>query len=487
MLLDRLKTLSKDSITYGLSGALSGLVSFLLLPLYAHALTPGDYGYLSVLTVLQSVLEITIVFGLSSALFRYYLMADSTDEKQNVLNTCSWTQFFFVLVIGLVAGLLSGQISLFFFESIDLKSAVSLVVLTACTSSLHTMVQGIIRAERKPFLYLAIQVFRLLLSILLNIYFVVFLGKGFMGVIYGNLLATVVSVIPVLWWFASKISFSFSSFIFFKIVRFSGPIYLSNLFFFALNLSDRFFLNYFLTEEDVGIYSFGSKIGSIVMVGVISPFSLAVVPFVISISRQKDFENTFIKIVNYFFIGVTSLSIAIFFFSREIIQLIATPAYNEATNVIGPVLLASIFYGLYYMISIITDIIEKTHFTMIVIGASALLGIGLNLILIPKVGIYGAVISTCVANLSLVFLIFVLLQKAYKLNYEVDIFIKMLSLVAINVAAVRILENAIESNFQLILCKMGVLIFFVASLFWTNVIKKQEKNYLKMLLGKVVK
>jgi O-antigen/teichoic acid export membrane protein len=479
MLLDRLKTLSKESIIYGLSGALSGVVSFLLLPLYAHALTPADYGHLSVLTVLQTVLEITIVFGLSSALFRYYLMADSENEKQEVLNTCIWTQFLFVAGIGILGLLLSAETSLFFFNNNDFATAVRLIVLTACISSLHTMVQGIIRAERKPFLYLMIQVFRILLSIVLNIYFVVFLEKGFMGVIYGNLLATGVSVIPVLFWLARKISFSFSRTIFFKIVRFSGPIYLSNLFFFVLNLSDRFFLNHFLTEDHVGIYSFGSKIGSIVMIGFITPFSLAAVPFVMSIARQKDFERTFVKIVNYFLIAVTSISMVIFFFSTEIVQVVASAQYAAAKSVVGPVLLASIFYGMYYVISITADIIEKTHYAMIVIAFGAVVGTVSNLTLIPHLGIYGALIANCAANFTILSLIYVLTQKACRINYDVSIFVKIPLLVSVNVCLFFLLEATIHSVALLIIAKVLTLAFFALSLFWINIFKSEEKEFLR--------
>jgi O-antigen/teichoic acid export membrane protein len=69
-LINQLKIISKETIIYGIGNAAGSVVSFLLLPLYTKYLTPEDYGYLSIFSVLQSIIEISAVFGLSSGLFR---------------------------------------------------------------------------------------------------------------------------------------------------------------------------------------------------------------------------------------------------------------------------------------------------------------------------------------------------------------------------------------------------------------------------------
>jgi O-antigen/teichoic acid export membrane protein len=484
MLLDRIKTLSKESFIYGLSGALSGVVSFILLPLYAHVLSPEDYGYLSVLSVFQMVLEITVIFGLNSALFRYYLMADSEDEKQSVLDTCAIAQLGFIVVVGALIFLLSGQISLVLFEIDTLQKAIVLVALTAFTSSLHTLVQSIIRAERKPTIYLLMQILRLLLSIALNIYFVAYRKESFMGVVMGNLIATIVSIVPFLWWISRKISLRFSGIYFLKVIAFAWPIYLSNLFFFLMSLSDRFFLNYFLSPTDVGIYSFGSKLGSIVMVGIITPFSTAVVPFVLSIAKAPDFKKTFPKILKYFFLTISYCSLVVLFFSSELVQLLAADDYAPARFVIGPVLIAYVFYGLYYTVSILLDIVEKTKISSLVIMTGAIVAIGSNLLLIPVLNIYGAVVSCVLSNGTLFLLIYVYCQRHYRLTYELRAFVRTFALIFLFILILWTIEQ-IPNELIGIILKGIALAAFIAALYLAGVFDAMEKQKIRATFRKL--
>ena len=57
-----------------------------------------------------------------------------------------------------------------------------------------------------------------------------------------------------------------------KILHFGVQISITSLLFYVLDFSDRFIMNELLTLSDVGIYSLGYKIGSLINIILILPF-----------------------------------------------------------------------------------------------------------------------------------------------------------------------------------------------------------------------
>jgi O-antigen/teichoic acid export membrane protein len=458
----------------------------LLLPLYTKFLTPEDYGYLAIFSVFQSVIEITAVFGLSSGLFRYYIMANDAVEQQEVINTCFWTMTLFIVGLTLIMFLFMDQFSLILFGSTKYSKYLTMVTVTGLLSAFGNFIFSFMRAERKPIFFAVAQTVKVLLLTLANVYFVAVLLWSYAGIIIGNLVVGVAITFIVLIWFSRFISFSFSSAYFKKIIIFVTPIYMVNVFFLLLNLSDRFFLNYFLSPTEVGLYSFGNKMGSVVMIGVITPFSIAVVPYALSIAKEKDFKKIFSKIMKYFLIFLISLSLCIFYFSKEIILVMSNVSYVDASGIIGPVLLSSIFYGLYYNLSIAIDIVEKTYLSTIVVVTGAVVSIGLNYYTIPLFGMYGSALASCISNGVLFLLMYFFCQRHFPIHYEVAAFLKLMGIIILytiiySCIVLAGLPAGIAIPIKIILC-----ILFPGSLFVARIFDAKEREYANNYIQRVM-
>ena len=240
-MLKHLRSLSKDTLIYGLGNASVSIVSFLLLPLYTRFLTPEDYGRLSMFTVYQSVAEITISFSLSSALFRYYLMAK--EDGRPVLSTCLALQAGLILLFGLPLFFAAKPLSFALFQSGEYANQVQIVTATALLGALTSLLYALVRAKLKTTLFAIMQTIRTAGMAGMNLLFITRLHMNFKGVLLTNILIAAITLAflaPVLWKdFAAAISFPLAK----RILVFCGPIYLVNLFAFFLNMSDRFFLN----------------------------------------------------------------------------------------------------------------------------------------------------------------------------------------------------------------------------------------------------
>jgi O-antigen/teichoic acid export membrane protein len=428
-LIQQVKTVSKETIIYGLGSAASSIVSFFLIPLYTKFLSPEEYGYLAVLAVVQTLVEITAVFGLSSGLFRYFLMAENEEEKKTVLMTCVGMQAAAIVVVGALTLPFSSALSISLFGTESFSTNLAFASLTGLFAAFGNLFYSILRAEQKSVRFAVLQVIKIVLLASTNIYLVAVLHLNYSGIVLGNMLVFMVLSILVPLSFVQELKFTFSSRYVPKLLRFVYPIYLVNIFFYVVNLSDRFFLNHYTSPHEVGVYSLGYKIGTAVMALLISPFSTAIVPYALSIAKQENFRWAFAKIIKYFFLLAVYISLGIFLFSPEIIRVVSNPSYADASQVVGLILLSSLFYGLYYSVSIAIDIVEKTRLATVVVFCGAIVSLGLNFYAVPRIGMVGSAVASCVSNGVLLVLMYYVAQKNLPLQYEYTAFLKLIGIV----------------------------------------------------------
>jgi O-antigen/teichoic acid export membrane protein len=82
-----LKLLSRHSSIYGLSNVLNRIVSFILLPLYTHYLSPADYGVMDLLYFTTAFVGIVLDMGINSAVSRFYFDSDDQTRRNRVVTS----------------------------------------------------------------------------------------------------------------------------------------------------------------------------------------------------------------------------------------------------------------------------------------------------------------------------------------------------------------------------------------------------------------
>jgi O-antigen/teichoic acid export membrane protein len=90
------------------------------------------------------------------------------------------------------------------------------------------------------------------------------------------------------------------------------------------------------------------------------------------------------------------------FFSGEIVRLLATAQFHQGAYVVPPLMFSAVLYILFLCFSSGINIKGKTFSLPLIALGAALINIILNILLIPRWGIYGAAYSTVAANIFLV-------------------------------------------------------------------------------------
>ena len=113
---------------------------------------------------------------------------------------------------------------------------------------------------------------------------------------------------------------------------------------------------------------------------------------------------------------------------KEAYQLFIGAEYMEGYNIIGIVLLGIILWGSTNVLGATVIMKEKTGKIFLFTSISVFLNIGLNFILIPKYGMYGAAVATLLGYALQFIMIFAYSQKLIFINYDCRFIFKSVSI-----------------------------------------------------------
>jgi O-antigen/teichoic acid export membrane protein len=122
----------------------------------------------------------------------------------------------------------------------------------------------------------------------------------------------------------------------------------------------------------------------------------------------------------------------------DLLKLLITKEYRVGLNVVAILLIANMFLGIFYNLSIWYKLTDKTKLGALVSIIGAGITIILNFILVPIFGYMGAAWATLICYLSVMMISYFLGQKHYPINYNLKkfglYFFAALLLYALNLA-----------------------------------------------------
>ena len=412
------KKIFKHSAVYGFGNLSSKIVGFVLLPVYMRFLLPSDYGVLELITVTSSILVVILNLGMNSAIFRSYFNYDEKEKKQDVISTAF---FFCLLEAGIVFVILLSQssaISNLLFGSEKFTTHVRLMIVTVFFSTAMLVPLAVLRAEERSFRYITLTVSQVVLMLALNIYFVVVMKLEVLGVLTGTAIASALVYIAGLASLAGKLKRTFSRYELKAMLAFGIPLVPAALANRVLTSADRYLLKYLTDLNEVGLYSLGYRISSVMLVFVVQPFMLAWPVVMFRVAKEEGAREIYRNVLTYYVMVALWVALALSIFSREIITVISPPVYHSAYRVVPLLVLSAFFAGAFYVVSVGLNIERKTGYFPLIIGAAALVNIGANYILIPAFGMMGAALATAFSQLIVVIATWRISVRYYEVKYD---------------------------------------------------------------------
>lgn len=471
-----LKSILKHTSIYGITRILSRSAGFIMIPIYTRCLTPSDYGTVELLDLLLNLIGLMTATSISNAVFKYYYAYDADADRKAVVSTAIISTSAIALLISLSASFFAGPIAGALFGKPEFKTYVLIAFSTFALDVTGMVPQGYLRAQQRSMLFSVLSLARLVLSLGMNIVFIVVLRMGVLGVLLALLISTAIFSLALLVMTLRETGIHFRMRNFREIYAFGLPLAPSYLGLFIINYGDRFWIKHFGDLRDVGVYALGWKFGYMVSYLVFQPFRLIWDAKLYELGKTEEGPAYFSKIFTAiaFFLVICSLGMALFI--GPVIRIMAAPEFWGAARVVPLIVLAYLFEACSYFFRGGLFLKGKTKTVGMIELSAGLLALGGYYVLVGKYLSMGAASATMIAFCMMAAFNYIASQRVYPVPYE---FGKAGALLALGIA-LYLLRGLIpmENPFADLAVSAGFLAAFPALLLLSPFFSAQEKESL---------
>jgi O-antigen/teichoic acid export membrane protein len=296
-----------------------------------------------------------------------------------------------------------------------------------------------LRQQNKALKFAVIKNINIFTSILFNLYFLLLgpymqnkgilipLFDGQVGIKYvfiSHLIACIITI-PLLFVELKKISLGFDATIWKQMLRYGAPLIIVGFAGMINETLDRVLIKYLypdasLANEMNGIYAANYKL-SILMTLFIQAFKFAAEPFFFSHSKTTDKRTLYATVMDYFVIICLALFLVVTLFIDVFKQYIDVK-FHEGLHVVPILLLANMFLGVYYNLSIWYKLSDNNKIGANIAMMGAVITLVLNFIWIPIYGYNGSAWTTFICYFSMMVVCYLLGKKYYPIDYHVKKF-----------------------------------------------------------------
>ena len=460
-----LKKLLGQTAIYGLSSVVGRLLNYLLVPLYTRYFLPAEYGVVTELYAYVAFLVIVLTYGLETAFFRF-------SKKENDVKVVYSTALISLIVSSLLFVLLmfasSASIAnwLGYSGHTEYIEWFAIIIALDAVSSISF---ARLREQNKAIRFVLIRLVNIFMNIGLNLYFIVYLEFGIEYIFLANLITSIITLVML---FPEMInsSWSFDKSLWKKMMLYALPLLIAGLAGMTNETIDRILLKHLLPNPDIiaseiGLYGAFYKL-SIIMTLFIQTFRFAAEPFFFSQQKEGNSRKIYADVMKYFTIimAIIFLGVTIFY---DVIKGFLGSEYHDERGflVVSILLLANLFLGIYYNLSIWYKLTEKTKYGAYLSVFGAIITLGLNFTFIPIIGFVGSAWATLVCYFSMTIASYFIGRRHFFIPYQTG----RIGLYLLSMLGIYFIIYFSDSNMWL---NSLYLIGFIISIF---LIEKQNK------------
>ncbi len=441
----RLSSLVKETAIYGVSSILGRMLNWLLVPLYTQYLLPGEYGIVTELYAYAAFLLIIYTYGMETAFFRF---TNKQENKQDFILNQSQAS---ILVSSVLFSTLLISFSTPITNYLEYPGKEKYIIWFSVILAIDAIVSipfANLRLRQKAKRFAWIKLVNIFLNIGFNLFFIVLCSY----IVTQNRESSLKNIIERFFNQNELVDYIFISnliasgamlFIFLKdIIKirirlnwdllkemyiYAFPIMVMSLAGVTNEMLSRAVLKKWLPEGFYPGYSNQAALGifgaayklSVFMTLSIQAFRYAAEPFFFSRAKDKDSKELFSSVM-FWFVAFGSIILVVIVLNLDIIGFLflRNEAYWDGLIVVPILLLANLFLGIYYNLSIWFKLTDKTYYGTLISLSGAGLTIVLNYVLIPLWGYVGSSIATLACYFSMVMFSYFLGKKHYPVPYK---------------------------------------------------------------------
>ena len=395
----RSKRLLKDILLFAVASFAPKLLSFFLVPIYTTYLDTETYGIFDLLGTITSLLLPILMLDISDAIMIYTIEKKDAEEANQplrfgtrILVISSMVLFIALAIIGII------------FQKSIKPSYLVYIFVNYIMISLNNNLLAYIRGKNRVNVLVISSIINSAVTLSSNIFFILVVRIGLRGLLIANVIGSLISNIYI----CSKIHFC-------KLINetkepsqqykhamlsYSIPLIFTGLAWWINSSSDRFFISIFAGVSINGIYAVANKIPTILS----ACHSIVYQAMQLSVFKEihaKD-KNEYLKtLYNIYFFAMTFICSCLIMLDRVIANILFKGEFYVAWKYSPALLISTTFFSVAGYLTTIFAAEKETKLITVATVTGAIINSILNLLLIPRYQLYGAVIATLVGYFSI--------------------------------------------------------------------------------------
>jgi O-antigen/teichoic acid export membrane protein len=421
----KLKQLAGDTVLYGVGSMLPRVLNFFLVILHTkNMFSQAEYGDITKLYAWVGVINIIYMFGMETAFFRFATKPNA--DAKRIFNLAQTSVLITSLTLTLIFVLLANPIG----SSLQISNPqfITWLALTMLIDAAVAIPFARLRLEKKAVVFASAKIINVLVLIGLNYYFLKLNYNPEVGIGYVFIANLMANAIFILFFIKTLASWrpAWDAFISPQMLRYAYPVMITGVAGMINEMFSRTMLDWWLPEnfyegitskEAGGIFGACYKFAVFMNLG-IQAFRYAAEPFFFSNAGEKNSPTLFAKINHYFVITCCLVLLGVSI-NLDIIKHLIGDNFWGGLSIVPILLLAYLFLGIYYNLSIWFKLTDKTHYgTIITLLGAAITVVG-NFILIPILGFMGSALAALFCYATMAALCYWLGQRNYPIPYTV--------------------------------------------------------------------
>jgi len=410
--MSREKVLAKNTAILAIGTFLPKAAAYFTLPILTGILTKDEYGTYDLVTVLVSLILPAATLQIQTALFRFLIeIREDQDEVKKVVSTgASFIVSISILAL-IILNIVMNRIPLFTRLLISGYFFADILV-----NGLRQVARGLTRNLD----YSLSAVISAICKILFIFIFVGVMKKGINGAVCALM-------------FSSLASFTF---LFFRIkayklisigstsrdklrelLAYSWPMVPNNMSMWAMRLSNRLIITFFLGTAQNAVYAVATKFPNLLTMAQ-STFSMAWQENASIYSKDEDIEEYYSKMYRTMFDLMAGFLALLICITPILFSLLIKGDYNDAYNQVPILFFSMFFFVLSTYLGGIYVAYKKTKSVGLTTIFAAVINVGLDIAFIKVIGLYAASLSSLISYILLYVFRAVDIKKLVRLEID---------------------------------------------------------------------
>ncbi len=468
---------------YGVPTIASRFLGYLMnlsLPLFFAQ--PAVTADLTQIYAMIPFLNVLFTYGLETAYFRFSKETDSN----KLYSTLSLSLLGSTIL--LTACILLFQHQLVKWANLEAHPEyITWMIAILFFDTISTLAFARLRLENRPRKYAVVRLSSVLVNFLTVLFFLglipayilkhpesslAFFANNGIGIGYyllGNLAGSILTFV-LLWKEFKQIQFLFNLELWKKVMQYSYPLIIVGMGGMVNDMLSRLIYQHVvdLPEEaakhELGIFGNIYRLAVLITI-MIQAFRMAAEPFFFKQRGEENAQKVYARVMKFFVIACCYM----FLFISLFIELFAwffnaidKPLWTEGLYIVPLLALGNIFLGIYYNLSIWYKLTDKNNMGAVITVAGALITIGLNIVLIPKLHYLGAALATFTCYFFMMVTSYILGQRHYPVPYAV----KKITAYLVIVCLFYAIHKLVLHFFPLLWLGILLGIFFIGLFSW---------------------